>query len=95
MLNNVLLYETTEFWICVSFITYFSGNFFYVLLVETSKAASFSTKNQLTIIYCAVTIIKNCFFTYSILGTRRVKTDASTPQIEEPTNFNTLTANNT
>lgn len=92
--STVLIYETIEFWICVSFITYFSGNFFYILLVETSKSATSDTKIQLTLIYCFVTILKNCFFSFSIFSKK--KSYPIENLIDSNSNtFNTLTANNT
>ncbi len=92
--TTVLIYETTEFWICVSFITYFSGNFFYILLVETSKSASSNTKLELTLIYCFVTILKNCFFSLTIFFKKRNPNEENLIDSNSNT-FNTLTANNT
>ncbi|MEY4703694.1 MAG: hypothetical protein RIR96_1591, partial [Bacteroidota bacterium] len=93
--QTIIIYETIEFWICVSFITYFSGNFFYILLVESSKVASLSTKNQLTLIYCIVTIAKNILFTFSIFISKKNNSNEPQLQIDDTNNFNTLTANNT
>ena len=31
------IYKSTIFWICVGLFVYFSGNFFYIVLVENSK----------------------------------------------------------
>ena len=62
------IYSTIKFWICVGLFVYFTGNFFYILLVENSKNASQEVKNQLTIIYCVVTITKNLILGLAFLN---------------------------
>ena len=51
--------NSINFWICVGLFVYFTGNFFYILLVEYSAHASAEVKNQLKLIYSIVTIAKN------------------------------------
>ncbi len=53
------IYRKISFWICVGLFFYFTGNFFYILLVENSRNESVSVKNQLIFVYSIVTIIKN------------------------------------
>ena len=77
MQNNsyVPIYNTMTFWICVGLFVYFTGNFFYILLVENSTNASLELKNQLKIIYCIVTIIKNLLLSFSLLANERSNDD--------------------
>jgi len=53
------IYNKISFWIAVGLFFYFTGNFFYILLVENSRNESIQVKNQLIIMYSVVTIIKN------------------------------------
>ncbi len=64
---QVILYKRINFWLCVGFLIYTSGNFFYILLVEKFFNAQISIKNQLILIYSIVTIIKNIIFSLSFL----------------------------
>jgi hypothetical protein len=48
-----------KFWVLAGLFVYFSGNFFYMLLVEISKFTTYENKQSLTIIYCTITILKN------------------------------------
>ena len=64
---QVVLYKRINFWLCVGFLFYTSGNFFYILLVEKFLNAQISIKNQLILIYSIVTIIKNIIFSLSFL----------------------------
>ena len=65
--SQVVLYKRINFWLCVGFLFYASGNFFYILLVEKFIDAQLSIKNQLILIYSIVTIIKNIIFSLSFL----------------------------
>lgn len=62
------IYNSIHFWICVGLFVYFTGNFFYILLVEYSSQASVEVKNQLKLIYSAVTITKNLLLGLSFLA---------------------------
>ena len=64
---QIFLYKRINFWLCVGFLFYISGNFFYILLVEKFSDAQMSIKNQLILIYSIVTIIKNIIFSLSFL----------------------------
>jgi hypothetical protein len=64
---QIVLYKKINFWLCVGFLFYTSGNFFYILLVEKFFNAQLSVKNQLILIYSIVTIIKNIIFSLSFL----------------------------
>lgn len=60
-------YSSINFWLNVGLFVYFSGNFFYILLVENSANATVAVKNQLIIIYCAITIIKNLILSFAFV----------------------------
>ena len=60
-------YSSINFWLNVGLFVYFSGNFFYILLVENSANASVAVKNQLIIIYCTITIIKNLILSFAFV----------------------------
>jgi hypothetical protein len=48
-----------KFIIIIGLFLYFTGNFFYMLLVEISKSSTTEIKTNLTVIYCSITILKN------------------------------------
>jgi hypothetical protein len=50
---------TKKFIMIIGVFLYFSGNFFFMLLVEISKSSTFENKRNLTLVYCSITIIKN------------------------------------
>lgn len=61
------IYQTTEFWISVGCLIYFSGNFFFYVLINSA-----STKDeqwQLRSIYAVVTLIKDIVLALSVLST--------------------------
>ncbi len=60
------IYKKISFWICVGLFFYFTGNFFYILLVENSRNQPAEVKNQLILIYSLVTITKNLILGFSI-----------------------------
>lgn len=51
------LYQSIVFWICVGLFLYFTGNFFFLLFVNSSSDSNF--KHQMQSIYSLVTISKN------------------------------------
>lgn len=53
------VYQTLNFWISVGLFVYFSGVFFYILLVETYYRKSDRILNELKLISCSVVILKN------------------------------------
>lgn len=71
-----------HFWICVGLFVYFTGNFFYILLVENSKHSDQSIKNQLNVIYSSVTIVKNIILGLAFLN--KENDEDSSPNIEFP-----------
>ena len=71
-----------HFWICVGLFVYFTGNFFYILLVENSKHSDQTIKNQLNIIYSSVTIAKNIILGLAFLN--KENDEISSTQIDFP-----------
>mgnify|MGYP003340961695 FL=1 len=60
-------YSSINFWINVGLFVYFTGNFFYILLVENSVNADITVKNQLIVIYCIITITKNLILSFAFV----------------------------
>ncbi len=84
---EVPIYQTISFWICVGLFVYFTGNFFYILLVENSKNADEVVKNELKIIYCVVTITKNLILGLAMFNSK-VEETPKEKSLEIPTNLN-------
>ena len=72
------IYQKAIFWICVAFIINSSGNFFLFLYSKNSYNDEIF-KNQYTIIYTTVTLIKNFLLSISILI--KEKRDPSTNEL--------------
>lgn len=66
---NVLLpiYQTNAFWICVGLFLYFTGSFFFLLLLSNVEKSNVSLKNEMMIIYSIVTISKNLILSCSMI----------------------------
>ncbi len=60
------IYYSPDFWISVAFLIYFSGNFF-LFLFSKSMFDNPGFREQYTVIYGTVTIIKNIFLSTSII----------------------------
>ncbi len=60
------IYYSPDFWISVAFLIYFSGNFF-LFLFSQSMFKSPGFREQYTVIYSTVTIIKNIFLSTAIV----------------------------
>lgn len=73
------IYKNIIFWICVGLFVYFSGNFFYIVLVENSKNADEFVRNQLKIVYSIVSIIKNLILGFAVLNYNVSETNTSNP----------------
>ena len=73
------IYKNIIFWICVGLFVYFSGNFFYIVLVEISKNANEFVRNQLKIVYSVVSIIKNLILGFAILNYNISETNTTNP----------------
>lgn len=53
------IYQTIDFWICVGLFLYFTGSFFFLLLISNVDRSDAALTQQMKIIYNVVTIIKN------------------------------------
>ena len=65
------IYFSPNFWISVAFLIYFSGNFFIFLFVR-SMVNDPNFRNQYTIIYGTVTIIKNIFLCTAVIANKEL-----------------------
>ena len=91
--SDILLYQSIYFWICVGLFFYFSGNFFYMLLVEYSVEMSPEAKSQLKIIYSAVTISKNIILGLSLLTPANPPKNDDNYLLPQDLNLDTITTN--
>ena len=64
---QVPVYQTINFWISVGLFVYFTGTFFYILLVKNTNNADIDLKKQLIIINSVVIIFKNIILGLSFL----------------------------
>lgn len=55
--SSVPLYQTISFWIFVAFFLYYTGNFFFFLIIGSEQPKD--VQNFLLLIYSGVTILKN------------------------------------
>jgi hypothetical protein len=60
------LYQSISFWICVGLFLYFTGNFFFLILLEYKSDVHIKT--QLGLIYSIVTISKNIFLSLAFFA---------------------------
>ncbi len=89
------IYSSISFWVCVGLFVYFTGNFFYILLVQNSANADISIKNQLKLIYCVITISKNLILSFALMKNEiEHSINKYTFQIPKDLNFDSLSPNN-
>ena len=60
------LYQTITFWICVGLFLYFTGNFFFLLLIKSTS--DIHVKIQMKTLYSFVTITKNIFLSVALFA---------------------------
>lgn len=60
------LYQTISFWICVGLFLYFTGNFFFLLLIKSTNDVH--VKIQMKTLYSFVTITKNIFLSVALFA---------------------------
>ncbi len=63
------LYQSIVFWICVGLFIYFTGNFFFLLFINSSSDTNFI--HQMQFIYSLVTITKNILLCLAFLAFER------------------------
>ena len=61
------IYQTIYFWICVGLFLYFTGSFFFLLLISNVNKSDIILTGQMTVIYNIVTIIKNLLLGSALL----------------------------
>jgi hypothetical protein len=79
--SAIPLYRLTSFWICVGLFIYFSGNFFYFLLISTNKDPNYL--NQMRIVYSIVNITKDIILSLAWFAHERSETDADILKIPD------------
>lgn len=60
------IYQTIDFWICVGLFIYFTGSFFFLLLISNVNKSDNELRSQMAIIYSIVTIVKNIMLSASL-----------------------------
>lgn len=83
--NAIPIYTSLIFWISVGLLISFSGNFFYILVVDNYKSGvwqiSEKTVRQIIMVNCLVTITKNIFLSFSFfVKEKQEKTDLPFPE---------------
>lgn len=66
-------FYSIEFTIIIGLFVYFTGNFFYMLLVKYFTNSPEIVKYQLTGVYCIITIIKNFILGFSLYKNRTIE----------------------
>ncbi len=89
------IYYSPIFWICVGLFVYFTGNFFYIVLVENSKEENNNVKNQLKIIYSSVSILKNIILGYALFNNEKSTINSKYPNdFPQDLDLDAITPNN-
>ncbi len=65
------LYQSRPFWICVAYLVYFAGTFFFFLFISSSNDKAF--KVQMSYIYTFVTITKNILLCLSLFASENIE----------------------
>ncbi len=81
IVTNYHTYKSISFWLSVGIFIYFTGNFFFLLFVKSSKDPIFI--KQMKIIYSIVTITKNIILSLAWLAQERQESDADILQIPD------------
>jgi hypothetical protein len=67
------LYKSISFWLCVGLFIYFTGNFFFLLLVNSSKDVNFIT--QMRIVNFIVVLLKDIILALAWFAYERTETN--------------------
>jgi hypothetical protein len=86
------LYQSITFWICVALFIYFSGNFFFLIFLKSSKDPAFIY--QMKIIYSFITITKNIILCLALLGYERIESTDENLNIPSDVNLDEFSLNN-
>lgn len=75
------LYQSIVFWISVGLFIYFSGNFFYLIFIQSTTDKN--VMNQLKIIYGIIAICKDILLSLSLLANETISNDTEDLYIPE------------
>ena len=87
------IYQTINFWICVGLFVYFTGSFFFLLLLSNVDKMNTALKNEMKIIYCVVTIVKNFILGLALLTNEDKTNEFKEFQIPNELDFDSFTPN--
>ena len=79
--SRVPLYQSISFWLCVGLFIYFTGTFFYFLMVNSSKDPSLI--KLMKIIYSIVSISKDIILSLAWFAHERLETDSDILRIPD------------
>ncbi|MCY7291690.1 MAG: hypothetical protein LH615_05840 [Ferruginibacter sp.] len=79
--SRIPLYHSISFWLCVGLFIYFTGNFFYYLMVNSSKDPAFLKLTK--IIYIIVSISKDIILGLAWFAHERVQNDSDILRIPD------------
>lgn len=72
-ISSVPLYKQISFWLCVGLFIYFSGNFFYYLMITSTKDVSIN--KQMKVITAIINILKDIILSLAWFAHERTETD--------------------
>jgi len=85
------LYQSISFWICVALFLYFTGNFFYLLFVDSTRDKV--VIKQLRIIYTIVTISKDILLCLALFAIERKEDNNNEFRIPEEIDLDSFSPN--
>ena len=88
------IYQTNTFWICVGLFLYFTGSFFFLLLLSNVEKSNISLKNEMMIIYSIVTISKNLILSCSMIVDETKEEDLTELHIPSEIDLDSFSPNN-
>lgn len=86
------LYQSITFWICVGLFLYFTGNFFYLLFIDSTTDKI--VLQQLRTIYSIVTISKNILLSLAFLANEQVESTEDSFNIPNELNLDSFNPKN-
>ena len=90
----VPIYQTINFWVCVGLFVYFTGSFFFLLLLSNVDKTDTHLKNEMKIIYSIVTILKNIILSLALLVNEDKTDEFQEFQIPNELDLDSFTPNN-
>ncbi len=86
------LYQSITFWICVGLFLYFTGNFFYLLFIDSTTDKI--VLQQLRTIYSIVTISKNILLSLAFLAHEQIESNEESFNIPNELNLDSFNPKN-